>query len=350
MATSNDPRLEQAQRLIKQGNKAEARQILAGLLKEDSENITALYLYAQAAANLQEMEKALNLVLKLDPMNYQARSALNKVQQRNIEQLRDDTDTPSVQARNTNFMLYAAIGLVAALAIIGVFLLLSSSDGEDGWRPPSTAENQDVISTNTLSPTERRGAANPTLPPTPTITLTFTPAPTNTPRPTRTPRPTNTTIPSRTPTPLSTEPISPNLLDLSRIYNDYVVLSIQVKQTEDPVRLEQISMAYQALIASIQLSNYNDGAIESGIVTFLDEFIILLEYEYDYVVDLQTALEQNQSIDTIYSQDRLNQQTIVQRQFEAIIGAATATAVVERSIDLLKTPTVTPIILPTVAP
>ncbi len=348
MATSNDPQLEQAQRLIQQGKKAEARQVLADILKNDSENTTALYLFAQAAANLQEMEKALKLVLKLDPLHYQARAALNKVQQRSVDQLRTDTDTPIDQETNLNFMLYAIIGLVAVLAIASIFFLLRSSD--DDKDNSTTAASSGEVATNTLSSTERRGAANPTLPPAPTATLTFTPAPTNTPRPTRTPLSTRTPIPSYTPTPISTDPISPNLTGVSRIYNDYNVLTVQVRQTQDTARLEQIGMAYQALIASIELSNYNDETTDSEMVAFLDEFIILLNYEYDYVVALQSALEQNQSLDTVYSQDRQNQQAVVQSQFRAISGAATATAQVERSIELLKTPTVTPIILPTVAP
>src|SRR5687768_1875898 len=87
MAAGSDPRLEQARRLIRDNQQKEARALLVPLLKDDPKNTQALYLYAQVARNDEEAEKVLKRLLDLEPLNYQARAMLNKIQQRSVEDL-----------------------------------------------------------------------------------------------------------------------------------------------------------------------------------------------------------------------------------------------------------------------
>lgn len=357
MATQTDPRLEQAQRLIQQGKKAEARRLLVEIMKANPKDTAALYQYAQVANSLQEMERALKLVLKLDPLNYQARSALNKVQQRSIEQLRDQAATVSTDDKRPAGIRFL-VGFTGVLLVILVgaiiLVVLQALQDDDSTQAAAVKEATPTLtetqSMPTLPPIDTPIARSiATLPPTWTPSSTFTPRPTRTTGPTRTPIPTRTTIPTSTPTPIVIEAISLELTTYSRLFNEYTALSMQAGWAEDPTSLEPIIESLQAIIVNIQLSEYSTNPdIDPETVAFLDNFIILIEQELALLADHQQSLAQDTAAtDTaLWSPSKVAQQQLVRQQLGAMVGGATSTAEWMGAVQRLRTPTVTAIVLP----
>jgi hypothetical protein len=126
---ASDLRLDMVERLIQEKQFANARRILVSILKNDSKDPQAWYLYSRVARNPQEAAKVLQHVLELDPLNYQAKADLNHLQQRSLAQLAQAA--AESEERNTvgyQYVVYGAAGLVAFVVVaIIAFMLVNSS-------------------------------------------------------------------------------------------------------------------------------------------------------------------------------------------------------------------------------
>lgn len=80
VATTSQERLEEAQRLLKVGERGAALNLIKTVLYEERRNVRAWWLAAQAAPNRQETEVALRVVLKLQPDHAPARAALARLE------------------------------------------------------------------------------------------------------------------------------------------------------------------------------------------------------------------------------------------------------------------------------
>lgn len=389
MQAQPDPRLEQARRLIKEKRQNEARAILVEILKANPNDVTSLYLYAHVARNPQEAEKVLKRVLELDPLNYQARAALNKLQNRSVEQQPVDAppppievsapppalggnvplpvfDAPSLEKRagsprpqaasGGNGLLYVLAGAAILLLVVAGVAFVLMSDEEE-----TPADNNNVVGDNTvIQSTAIRATQNAVdtqiaeLPPTWTPSNTPTQRPSRTPAPTLTPFPTRTLFPTTAPTEPTVEALDIDLRTISRLYTDYTELTAQAGWAEDTDALDRIEASYQAIIASLELSEYDQNEdLDTEWVDFLDEFVVLIQQQLEIVSSRRASLGSNPEVspDDVATQvlESLGQQEAVEEQFYALIAGASATANFENQLNALKTPSVTPIVLPTLA-
>ena len=375
MFDQTDPRLEQAKHLIEARQRSEARALLISFLKYDARNAEALYLYSQVARSPQESIKALRRVLDLDPFNYHARARLNKLEKRSVEQLSHGTDRLS-QKRQFRFSMYTAVVALLLVVIIAggaalVFSTQSTFDSSENVIAVSSTENATPTMSDTSVPSHtplgnievaRPGA-------------TWTPQPTNTPAPSRTTaptltvRPSNTPIPTYTPTVPEVAMIVPGLPEFSRVYTEYLELSASVSWSKDPETLGNIERALEVIIASIELYNYDNDVNAEKWTTFMEDFLALLESEKSLAAHRRDLIELQQETEgtddpelqntpgpgisginreiTDILDVRLIQQETVHRELQALINNATATVEWSNKIDSLKTPSSTPIVVPT---
>jgi len=380
---ATDPRLEQAKNLIQANKRTEARELLVGLLKEDSTSTKALYLYAHVARNEGEARKVLQRLLEIDPLHYQARAALNKLENRSVEQISPSKAAPPVatsprqpapvarprSGANRALMVLLSLGLVAVVvAIVWLLLFAESTDEPILIAIPDTQEPTRLVSVTPVN------SPLPSFSPTATVNITaaplqesWTPLPTLTPPPTRTQGPplvlppTNTLVPTHTPTLSTVTMLDINLVTAARLYTDYNILAAQSSWIQDPAALAQIGEAFDKIIASLELSNYasTQGA-EPGLIDYLGDFVTLLRYESQLADTRQEVLLLLQSEDAQGEMVSLEQQLnrLVQRrlaQYEQVDAAywrvvnnATATVVWQQRFDNLKTPSATFIVIPTV--
>ncbi|MBZ0308513.1 MAG: DUF4192 domain-containing protein [Anaerolineae bacterium] len=81
MITENKEKLVQAKKLIDSGHKAEARQIIISVLKENSGNANAWVLAAMASDDEAQKQKALDRALQIDPFHKMATQLYEPYQQ-----------------------------------------------------------------------------------------------------------------------------------------------------------------------------------------------------------------------------------------------------------------------------
>lgn len=384
MTVITDPRLTQAKQLIQQKRRDQARELLTSYLKANPNDTNALYLLAFTARSPEEAKKALRKALDVNPLNYQARAALNKIENRSVEQQPVQSAPPKAKTQplvvsddhERRGWFIPALSIVAGgLILVAVGLLLSvllNSGGESKKTEAAQVEMLPAESTTpTLTPTLTRTPipegvlaefkATWTPMPSSTALPTFTLAPSITPRPTETPLPTATLdIPE-------VESLSLNLVSASRLYNHYTELAAQASWSEDAEQLNSVHKVLEVMVASLEISDYT--GVTGDLKLFFDEFFDLLGKEQDFVqkrktlVELQTQLDATTDPavkDTLESQMeslqsevdtfwkiRLQQQEKVDLQYLQTIQHATATAAFIEQVDSLKTPSATPIILPT---
>jgi hypothetical protein len=123
------------------------------------------------------------------------------------------------------------------------------------------------------------------------------------------------------------------------------------------------------MIDSLELYDYDRGIDNPNWVDYKDEFVTLLEHEKTFaghrkrLVELQAELEQTDESGqkvtlelevgrvngdiVLLAQTRLSQQEMVDMKLRALVGDATATIVWTERINDLRTPSATPIIIPT---
>ncbi|GAB4548265.1 MAG: hypothetical protein OHK0023_11090 [Anaerolineae bacterium] len=201
--------LNEAIALIKRGDLAEARLLLAPLA-EAYPHIEAIWLWQAAAA--EDDEKRLDYLRRANEINPR-----NNTTRQAIFALSGETPpTPPLIAPETvkQIISTAQIGAILLLAglVTFVFVFLVGTILRPILTPPSptptptytvtpspTVPSPTPIISDTLPPTWTPAPSDtarpaPTQPPRPTV------RPTNTRQPTRTPQPTNTPLPTRTPT------------------------------------------------------------------------------------------------------------------------------------------------------
>lgn len=391
MAGMTDPRIEQAKQLIQQKKRDAARELLVSYLKTNQHDTEALYLYAFVARSPEESKRVLRRVLEINPLNYQARAALNKIENRSIEQQVQPPPLPKVDwnragtQQRSGFSTYNLVAGIALGAIVFAFIwiigtLVNQNEEDEAESRQEVASSMEE-STPAASPTRNLSTPTRTNTPFPNELLadleaTWTPIATDTRRPTRTsaptltPLPTKTTVPTFTPTEPQIEAVPITLASASRIYNDYIELAAQASWVEDTDRLGSISKAITAIISSLETSDYN--GVTLNLRNFFEDLLNLLRREKEFVDKRKTELELTFQVENTndsaekatleaeladVQEDvegltlaRLEQQEAVDLQFFEMISGATATASFREQIDELKTPSSTPIIIPTSVP
>ncbi len=385
MTVITDPRLTQAKQLIQQKRRDQARELLTSYLKANPNDTNALYLLAFTARSPEEAKKALRKALDVNPLNYQARAALNKIENRSVEQ-QPVQSAPSSKPKTQPFSVsddrerrgwfIPALSVVAGgLLLVALGLLVSVLINSGGESKKTEAAQVEVLPAESTTPT-----LTPTLTRTPIpegvlaeFKATWTPVPSSTTLPTLTPAPSITPRPSETPLPTATldipevESLSLNLVSASRLYNRYTELAAQASWSEDSEQLNSVHKVLEVMVASLEISDYT--GVTGELKLFFDEFFDLLGKEQDFVqkrktlVELQTQLDAatdpavkdtlesqmeslQSEVDTFWT-IRLQQQEKVDLQYLQTIQHATATAAFMDQVDSLKTPSATPIILPT---
>lgn len=215
MAAEQNQQLKQAIAYAQAGQRDEAHALLEQILRQDPQ-MTAAWLWLATVANSDdERTNALLQVIKLDPTNASARSALEKLgvivppphraepaPEPLPSWLNVPPDDPMPKSTQP-FLSPREWSIILIVGVIAIFLVFTMLIGG------KVVNNLLQTATPTPSPTF-------TLPPTLTPTITPTPMPTFTPAPIRTlppqftdtptssPAPTNTRRPSFTPLPTTT--------------------------------------------------------------------------------------------------------------------------------------------------
>ncbi len=393
MAVITDPRIEQAKQLIQQKKRDAARELLVSYLKTSPNDTAALYLYAFVARNPEEAKRVLRKVLEINPMNYQARAALNKIENRSVEQqpvappppTRPEWKSPiSPPAISRAWTLYAggAVALLMILAALG--MMIANAANEEATAEDSASESVEEIAlvmTEEIQPTVDLSTPTITFTPFPedevaVLVATWTPrpsatlAPTRTLAPTLTPFPTRTLVPTFTPTQPQVEAVTISLESASRLYTEYTELAAQAAWSEDAGQLQGITDALTAMISSLEISDYDEAPAD--VMGFFEGFLTLLRQERAFVetrvsqVTLQAQAKtlsdgtEKQNVESelvtveadveTLAKTRLRQQETVDLLFWDIISSATATATFREQVESLKTPSATPVVLPTSEP
>ncbi|MBZ0305003.1 MAG: tetratricopeptide repeat protein [Anaerolineae bacterium] len=386
MTVITDPRLTQAKQLIQQKRRDQARELLTSYLKANPNDTNALYLLAFTAHSPEEAKKALRKALDANPLNYQARAALNKIENRSVEQQPIQPARPRAKTRPLSVSedteqrgwFIPALSVVAGMLILvalGLLLSVLLDSSTDESEKTEAAQAEVVLPAESTTPT-----LLPTLTRTPIpeevlaeFKATWTPMPSSTALPTFTLAPSITPRPSETPMPTATlyipevEALSLNLVSASRLYNHYTELAAQASWSEDVQQLSGVHEVLEVMVASLEISDYTGAT--GDLRLFFDEFFDLLGKEQDFVqkrktlVELQAQLDAatdpadkdrlesqmqtlQSEVDTFWN-TRLQQQEKVDLQYLQTIQHATATAAFIEQVDSLKTPSATPIILPT---
>ena len=362
MANQN-PQVQAAKQLLEQGQTAQARQILAGIIREDRQNIEALYLYSQVARNDEEKERVLKAIIRINPTHRGANTDLAGLQLSTEIQKSSAPPKlePAAASSSSPVMLMAIGGVFLILVIIAAIFVLTQGDDNEGSSetpPTSVIEGETAVAAATQTIDARR----PSLPPSFTDTPTSPPSPTHTEEPSRTPQPSRTAASSNTPisfptaTPIIVQAITLDLPTFSQLFNEYESLSIQAAFSEDTEELGNINTALQAMIQNIQLSNYQQNLdIDPAYIQFLDDMVLLLQQRSGTVLVRQQEVESGTiSTDsrTLAAQNRLEQENTVEFQLITLINAATATAQAltpqgQPGINPVTTLQGTPVILPT---
>jgi len=136
-----EKQLAKAIALVKQGNKADAVQIVKSVLQQESKNVKAWWMMANLLEKPEQKEKAAHRVLSLKPdhegakkllasLNVSSISDNTPVQEMNydwskLQKNPANTKRESSSEESTGIGTRIAIGFTALIAIIGVFILLT---------------------------------------------------------------------------------------------------------------------------------------------------------------------------------------------------------------------------------
>jgi hypothetical protein len=187
---SNDEHLRRATGLIKQGQKAEAKQIISDILKSDPQNARAWYLASYLTSDDKKRIQALQRALAIDPQFAQADEALRKLLPHSdlIDDLLETPQTTTGVSRPLNkdtLLIFAIVGIVFVVLLIlglsvapriGLFSFPTAT--RTPTYTPSHIPTKTLTPTNTATPTitpSSTSTPTPTLTPTLTPTSTFTP-------------------------------------------------------------------------------------------------------------------------------------------------------------------------------
>lgn len=202
--------LEQAIHLAQSGQRSQARELLQQVIEKDPHQAIAWLWLANVADSREARINALQEVLRLDPGNNTARTALEKLGIE-IGTIVEEGGAPPSPPSSGPFLsqnelfIIAVVAIVAVIAILSVIVVREVTEEDPTSTPTMTAT---ATSSNTPTPTITLTPSMTftpppirTLPPSFTPTHTYTPSITPTDWPTRTPRPTRTPYIPPTPTP-----------------------------------------------------------------------------------------------------------------------------------------------------
>lgn len=214
---SADDRIRYAVLLAKSGQKGDARQVIAEVLKSDRRNADAWLVSAQLAPSRAEAIECMQQVVRLRPDDARARQILARLQgkpKRRAPPARKPSAAPRARSPlNIRVLMIGGLGILALILVgaVGVVALRGwlGESGEAAVAEQPTEEHTD-IPTETPSQTPVPTATDTRVPtdvPTPTLTPTSTLPPTHVPTMTNTPPPTHT--PPGTPRPTATKASGP---------------------------------------------------------------------------------------------------------------------------------------------
>lgn len=202
MSSSHDALLKQAVELAKANKRAEARELILKVLRQDEGNVRAWTLLARITTDIDERRVALMNIVNLEPFNVQAQEALAKLEGQ-LAISRAIGEDPTAQKHGRGCMRRFIVALIAlmAVAIVAIVIFIQTRQVEltDELRELTQFA---VQQTNTSAAVAFLDAATATAAAQAIIDITSTyvaiPTSTSTPRPTLPPE--NTATPTITPT------------------------------------------------------------------------------------------------------------------------------------------------------
>lgn len=196
--------LQEGIALARAGERAKAREIFETIVEQDERSEKAWFWLASVVETDEERKICLNNVLRLNPANERARTALTALESRQKEAVASEEVMPGISRRTFTLLIGGAVALVVVLLVVTLAVSANNARIEQERIAGETqaafviTQSFETTGTAVIAATETQLAiATPTLPPTNTPNIATLP-PTWTPVPTATTPPTAAAIPPPT--------------------------------------------------------------------------------------------------------------------------------------------------------
>lgn len=110
-----DPRYQEVAQMIRTGNKANARQLIKLMLRDNPNNADAWYLAAGVSDGEQQRMEALRRALAIDPNHARARAALGEMRNAVVEEEESESVATRKEESTVHFVLRVLLGIGALL-------------------------------------------------------------------------------------------------------------------------------------------------------------------------------------------------------------------------------------------